>query len=143
MSGADPKQRVLFICTHNSARSQMAEGLTNALFGDRWQAFSAGTEKTSVKRFAMDAMAKINVDISHHTSKTLDEFLNQDFDLVVTVCDSAKEACPYFPGAKQMIHAGFEDPSDVKGSDSEKLQAFINTRDRITLWLENNLVDYE
>ena len=90
------KKTVLFLCTHNSARSQMAEGLVNHYFSDKYSAFSAGTEKTKVNPFAIQAMNDSGIDISSHYSKTLDEFLDNTFDYVVTVCDNAKENCPYF-----------------------------------------------
>ncbi len=132
-------KKVLFICTHNSARSQMAEGLTNHFFPDV-QAFSAGTEKTRVKPEAIEALKEIDIDISHHTSKTTEAFLNDQFDLVVTVCDSAKESCPFFPNAKLRAHAGFKDPSDIT-DPKERLLAFKRTRDEILDWLHDNLMD--
>ena len=131
------KKTVLFLCTHNSARSQMAEGLLNYYFGDEYGAFSAGTEKTKVNPFAIQAMNDSGIDISSHYSKTLDEFLDNTFDYVVTVCDNAKENCPYFSNAKVMIHNSFEDPSAISGSDEEKLGGFIKTRDLIKDWLEH------
>ncbi|GAK56650.1 arsenate reductase [Candidatus Vecturithrix granuli] len=132
------KHTILFICTHNSARSQMAEGLVNHYFGDRWEAKSAGTEKTVVKPFAIQAMAEAGIDISHHTSKTIEAFKGQQFDVVVTVCDSAKESCPFFPG-KKVVHQSFVDPSNVVGTDEEKLAAFCRTRDEIKAWLDKQL----
>ncbi len=137
------KRKILFICTHNSARSQMAEGLTNHFFANRWHAFSAGTEKTMVKPFAIEALKDLGIDISHHKSKELDNFINDDFDLVVTVCDSAKESCPNFLRAKRMIHVSFQDPSDTKGSDENKLKAFIKIRNEIKMWLDDRLQKYE
>jgi len=133
------KKTILFICTHNSARSQLAEGLVNYYFSDEWEAKSAGTAATFVKPFAIKAMAEIGIDISHHTSKTIDMFKGQQFDVVVTVCDSAKEACPFFPG-KKVIHRSFADPSDVEGTDEEKLAAFCRTRDEIQAWLSSELL---
>lgn len=132
-------KKILFICTHNSARSQMAEGLTNYYYSDTWEAFSAGLQKTYVKSYAIDALRQIGVDISHHTSKTIDEFMDTRFDMVVTVCDSAKETCPYFPNADKLIHAGFEDPSDIEGDEFAKLAGFIKIRDEIKSWLDRNL----
>lgn len=131
------KKKILFICTHNSARSQLAEGLMNHFHGDRYDAFSAGTEATFVKPFAVEAMARIGIDISHHRSKTTEEFKGMPFDYVVTVCDSAKENCPFFPGATAYIHMGFKDPSNIEGTDEEKRSAFANTRDEIKQWLDN------
>lgn len=132
------KHTILFICTHNSARSQLAEGLVNHYFGDDWEAKSAGTVAASVNPFTIKAMAEAGIDISHHTSKTIDVFQGQEFDVVVTVCDSAKETCPFFPG-KKVIHHSFVDPSDVEGTDEEKLGAFCRTRDEIKAWLEKTL----
>ena len=132
------KQTILVICTHNSARSQLAEGLVNHYFGDTWEASSAGTEKTIVKPFAIKAMAEAGIDISHHTSKTIEAFQGKEFDVVVTVCDRARETCPFFPG-KKVVHHSFVDPSNVEGTDEEKLAAFCNTRDEIKNWLDENL----
>lgn len=130
------KKKILFICTHNSARSQIAEGLVNDIFGDKFAAFSAGTEKTFVKPFAIEALKDINIDISGAKSKLITEFRDMEFDFVVTVCDSARETCPFFPGTKELIHKSFSDPSDVQGEKKVKLEAFIKTRDEIKAWLE-------
>lgn len=132
------KNTILFICTHNSARSQLAEGLVNHYFGETWDAKSAGTEATFVKPFAIKAMAAAGIDISHQTSKTVAAFQGQTFDVVVTVCDSAKETCPFFPG-KKVIHQSFIDPSNASGSDEDKLAAFCRTRDEIKSWLDATL----
>ncbi len=132
-------KEILFICTHNSARSQMAEGLVNALYSDKFRAFSAGTVKTRVNPLAIKALADIGIDISHHRSKSIDEFRGKIFDIVVTVCDNARETCPFFPG-KKVLHKGFKDPSDVKGDEAEKLAAFIKTRDEINLWIKENIL---
>ena len=110
-----PKQKVLFICTHNSARSQMAEGLLNALYGDRYEAYSAGTQPTEVNPYAIKVMAEMGIDISKHRSKSVEEFRGKKFDYVVTVCDHAKETCPFFPGGEKYLHQGFKDPSDLRG----------------------------
>ena len=130
-------KKVLIICTHNSARSQMAQGLANHFLKNRWHAESAGTEKTFVKPPAIQALAKIGIDISHHRSKTIEEFNGQEFDLVVTVCDSAKEACPYFPG-KKVIHQSFQDPSNMGNTEEEILGAFCKIRDEIKDWIIEN-----
>lgn len=130
------KKRVLFVCTHNSARSQMAEGLMNAWFGDRYEAKSAGIEPTGVHPLAIRAMAELGIDISRHRSKSIEEFLGEEFDYVVTVCDHAKEACPFFPGTKEYIHAGFPDPASAEGTEEERLAAFRRVRDKIACWLE-------
>ena len=116
------KRRVLFICTHNSARSQMAEGFLRYLGNDRFEVFSAGTEATFVRPMAIKAMAELGIDISHQQSKTLDRYLDQPFDEVITVCDTAAEACPVFPGAARRRHWSFEDPSKATGSETEQLK---------------------
>ncbi|MCI0497168.1 MAG: arsenate reductase ArsC [Thermoplasmata archaeon] len=127
---------VLFVCTNNSARSQMAEGLLNALHGDRYEAFSAGTEPTAVNPLAAKAMAEMGIDISGHSSKGVEEFLDRDIDVVVTVCDRAGESCPIFPGGRRRIHRSFRDPAAVRGTDVERLRAFIEVREEIRRWLE-------
>ena len=130
------KKRVLFICTHNSARSQIAEGLVNSLFNEQYKAFSAGTEPSEVNPYAIKVMSEIGIDISGHESKGLEEFLKQDFDYVITVCDNANENCPLFPGGKERIHKGFKDPASVKGNETEQLAAFRQARDEIRAWLD-------
>jgi len=130
------KQNVLFICTHNSARSHMAEGLVNAFYGDRLEAQSAGTEPSQVNPLAIRVMAEIGIDISGHHSKGVEDFLNQDFEYVVTVCDHANETCPFFPGGNERIHKGFQDPAAVEGSEDEKLAAFRRVRDEIHKWVK-------
>jgi arsenate reductase (thioredoxin) len=104
------KQRVLFLCTHNSARSQMAEGLLRSLAGDRFEAMSAGTEATHVRPLATRAMEEVGVDISGQESKTLDRYLREHLDYVITVCDDANEACPFFPAAQSRLHWSFDPP---------------------------------
>lgn len=130
------KERVLFICTHNSARSQMAEGLLRVLRGDRYDVFSAGTEPGGVNPYAVRVMAEIGMNIGNHRSKHVDEFGETAFDCVVTVCDHAKEACPFFPEAKKTIHKGFEDPSVFTGSAEDVLAGFRRIRDQIRDWIE-------
>jgi arsenate reductase len=129
------KEKVLITCTHNSARSQMAEGLLNGLLGDRYEAYSPETEKTVVNPFAVEAMRRIGIDISNHRSKTVEEFKGRMFDFVVTVCDAARESCPFFPG-KNVIHKSFEDPSIAKGSHTQILSVFQRVRDEIKDWIE-------
>jgi arsenate reductase len=124
-------QRVLFLCTHNSARSQMAEGLLRAWAGDRYEVHSAGTEATGVRPLAIAAMGELGIDISSHTSKTVQTFDGQAFDYAVTVCDDSKEACPFFPNATSQLHWSFEDPSAAIGSDDERLAVFRRVRDQI------------
>lgn len=128
------KQKILFICTHNAARSQMAEGIVNARCSDRFEAFSAGTEQTVVNPFAVEALGEIGIDISHHRSKSVEEFRGQQFDVVVTVCDNARETCPFFPG-KRVIHKSFEDPAKSDGNYKAKLEKFREIRDQIGEWL--------
>ena len=132
--------RVLFLCTHNSSRSQMAEGLLRARGGDRYAVFSAGTHPRGVHPLAIQVMREIGIDISEaagHRAKSLDEFKGQaPMDLVVTVCDDAAEECPYFPGARRQEHWGFPDPSAVIGSDEERLAAFRSVRDAIAQRIE-------
>lgn len=134
------KRRVLFICTHNSARSQMAEGLLRHMGNDQFEAFSAGTEATFVRPMAIQAMAELGVDISHQQSKTLDRYLGEPFDDVITVCDTAAEACPVFPGAVRRRHWSFEDPSKATGSENEQLQVYRKVRDEIRSRIENELL---
>lgn len=125
------KQRILFLCTHNSCRSQMAEGLVNHYLGDRFQAFSAGTEATRVNLLAIRAMAQLGINITHHTSKTLTRFAGQKFDYVITLCGDANEQCPLFFGGVERIHMGFPDPATASGTDDEILQEFCHVRDEI------------
>ena len=115
------KQRILFICTHNSARSQMAEGLLRHLGGDRFEAYSAGTEATQVRPLAIEVMRELDIDISGQQSKTLDRYVGEPFDKVITVCDTAAEACPVFPGAREQLHWSFPDPSQATGSPEEQI----------------------
>ena len=126
--GSDP-QRVIFVCTHNSARSQMAEGMLRAWGGDRFEALSAGTEATGVRPEAIRVMEEIGIDISGHSSKTLDPFLGESFSWLITVCDQAKEACPIIPGVAQQAHWSIDDPSGGDGDEEARLQAFRSARD--------------
>lgn len=125
------KQRVLFLCTHNSARSQMAEGFLRALAGDRFEVASAGTQVTRVHPLATRAMADVGIDLSRHTSKLVDELVEQPWDYVITVCDGANEACPVFPKKSNRLHWSFEDPSQATGSDDQRLEVFRRVRDQI------------
>ena len=124
-------KRVLFICTHNSARSQMAEGLINHDLAGRVQAFSAGTDPTFVHPLAVAAMGEVSIDISRQRSKSIDEFADERFDFVITLCDHAAESCPVFFGGTRRMHMGFPDPSGVKGTEEEKLSFFRKLRDQI------------
>ena len=123
------RQRVIFVCTHNSARSQMAEGMLRTWGGDRFQAFSAGTEATAVRPEAIAVMDEIGIDISGHLSKTLEPFLGEAFSWLITVCDQAKESCPTIPGVAQQAHWSIDDPSAVEGDEEARLAAFRETRD--------------
>ena len=125
-------QRVLILCTGNSCRSQMAEALWEILAKGAWRAESAGSKPSGyVHPLAILAMQELDVDISANTSKSLDQFQDQSFDLVVTVCDNAKESCPLFPGAKETLHWPFDDPADATGTDDEKMMVFRRVRDEI------------
>jgi len=134
------RQRVLFLCTHNSARSQMAEGLLRHLAGDRFEVHSAGTEATSVRPEAISAMSEVGVDVSNQESKTLERYLKESFEYVITVCDAANEACPVFPGARRRLHWSFEDPSQATGTEEERLDRFRSVRDEIRERIEKELV---
>jgi arsenate reductase len=125
------KQRVIFVCTHNSARSQMAEGLLRHLAGDQYEVFSAGTVATQVNPLAIKAMAEKGIDISRHTSDHIDKYMGMEFDYVITVCDNAKETCPYFPTNKTQWHWSLEDPAAAAGTDEERLNKFREIRDQI------------
>jgi len=154
------KMKVLFLCEHNSARSQMTEGLLRHLYGEKYEVFSAGSNPTQVNPFAIKAMAEIGIDISKQTSKSIEEFRNKEIDLVVSVCrSSAKLTCSLcsspivmgrpeiinttIPRAKHYLHHGFNDPSEVDGSDEEKTMAFRRIRDNIKQWIIDNFADPE
>ncbi|MBN1383076.1 MAG: arsenate reductase ArsC [Deltaproteobacteria bacterium] len=134
------RKRVLFICTHNIARSQMAEGLLRAFYGDAFEVFSAGTEPGILNPFCVKAMAEIGVDISGHKPKRVSAVANIGFDFVVTLCDQAREACPYIPGAHKMIHKGFDNPSLLTGPDEEILTEIRRIRDEIRAWIETEFI---
>ena len=130
------KTTVLFICTHNAARSQMAEGYLRGRFGDRYEVYSAGTEVTLVHPMAIRVMQEIGIDISGHRSKGLMEFFDQEIEIVVMVCDGAHAVCPFFPGGKKTVHQSFTDPSSAVGSEEERIQTFRNIRDEIAEWID-------
>jgi len=134
MPGTPARRRVLVLCTANSARSQMAEGLLRHDFGDRIDACSAGTITAAVRPEAIAVLAEIGIDISGARSKALDEFLDEPFDEVLTVCDAAAETCPVFPGPALRRHRGFPDPTGVGWTDTERLEAFRHTRDDLRAW---------
>jgi arsenate reductase len=139
------KMKVLFLCFHNSARSQMAEGLLKALHGDHYEVYSAGIEATKVDPRAVKVMNEIGIDISDQHSKTMGEYRGILFDLTITVCDKAKEACPICglslkapattPAAKKAIHKTFKDPATAEGSEEEQLNVFRQVRDEIKSWI--------
>lgn len=152
------KVKVLFLCEHNSARSQMAEGLLKHLYGEKYEVFSAGSNPTKVNPFAIKVMAEIGIDISKQVSKSIEQFRNKEIDLVVSVCwSSAKLTCSLcsspivmgrpeiinalIPGAKHYLHHGFNDPSEVDGSDEEKTLAFRRIRDDIKQWIIDEFAD--
>ncbi len=130
-----PKKRVLFICMHNSARSQMAEGYLRARCGGLIEVFSAGTEPASVHPMAIEVMQEIGIDISSHRSKHVKEFMGREMDLAVTICDTAQGVCTMFPWAKETIHAEFPDPAAVRGSEDEVRTAFRQVRDSLITWI--------
>lgn len=125
------KLKILIVCTGNSARSQMAEGLLRHAAGDRCEAFSAGTKPSFVRPEAIAVMREIGIDISHHRSKSLDEFLGQPLDYVITVCSHANDSCPVFPGDVKRLHWPFDDPAAVEGSEELRQAAFRKIRDQI------------
>ena len=132
------KKRVLILCTGNSARSQMAEGLLRKMAGDRFEVESAGVDPVRVRPEAIEAMREIGVNISEHRSKSVDEFARQEFDYVVTVCDNAREHCPVFPGKTERIHWSFDDPAKASGDEAARLVVFRRVRDEI----ENRLREF-
>jgi arsenate reductase (thioredoxin) len=125
------KRRVLFVCIHNSARSQMAEGMLRAWAGDRFEVASGGTEARGVRPEAVTVMGELGIDISGHTSKTVEGFVGQPWDWLIPVCEEGCEACPYVPGAKAVLRWSFDDPSAATGSESERLAAFRRVRDEL------------
>ena len=131
------KKKVLFLCTHNSARSQIAEGFLKTYYRDKYEAYSAGIEPTHVNPYAVEVMKEIGIDLSDQNSKNIYEFKNKKFDFVITVCDNAKENCPFFPG-KKIIHHGFKDPANTDGSIEEILNSFKKIRDEIKDWIIKN-----
>ncbi len=121
------KTRIIFVCTNNSARSQMAEGILRHLHGDLYEVYSAGTEPTTVNPLAIAVLKEIGIDISRHRSKGISEFIGMDFDVAVTVCDRSNKKCPFVPGAKITVHRSFADPDDQA--------SFRKIRDEITQWI--------
>ena len=125
------KKRVLILCTGNSARSQMAEGLVGRMAGDRFEVLSAGVEPSYVRPQAIEVMREIGIDISKHRSKSVDEFDGEKFDYVITVCDNARQRCPVFPGKTERIHWSFDDPAKAEGDEKNVLAVFRRVRDEI------------
>jgi arsenate reductase (thioredoxin) len=134
------KQRILFLCTHNSARSQMAEGILRQEGSDQFEVYSAGTEATQVRPQAIQVMAELGIDISGQQSKTLNRYLGEPFDEVITVCDTAAETCPIFPGARRLRHWSFPDPSQATGNEEEQLAIYRSVRDAIRSRIEAELL---
>jgi len=129
LSETDGRQRAIFVCTHNSARSQMAEGMLRAWAGDRFEVLSAGTEAAHVRPESIAVMRELGIDISGHASKTLEPFLDESFDWLITVCDQAAETCPTLPGVDRRLHWSVPDPSGVEGDEEARLAAFRRARD--------------
>lgn len=134
-----PLKKVLFLCTGNSCRSQMAEGFLQYMAGDKFEVFSAGVKPTQVNPLAIKVLAEVGIDISNHRSKSAMEFIGQKFDYVITVCDNAKQTCPMFPGRYEKIHWDLEDPAGALGSDDEKLVVFRKIRNQIKKYIEKFL----
>ena len=134
------KKRVLILCTGNSARSQMAEGLLRHDAGEAFDVESAGTKPGIVRSEAIAVMRELGIDISGHRSKHVDEFDGQRFDYVITVCDNAKESCPVFPGATKRLHRSFEDPAALEGSEAERVALFRRVRDELRAYLKHAFV---
>jgi arsenate reductase len=130
------RKSILILCTGNSARSQMAEGLLNHITKGAYKVYSAGTKPSSVRPEAIKVLAEIGVDISANRSKSVEEFVDKEIDYVLTVCDNAQENCPYFPAKTKMIHYSFDDPADAKGDENERLDLFRRVRDKISRYLE-------
>lgn len=131
------KKRVLILCTGNSARSQMAEGLLRHNAGDRFEVFSAGTRASKVRPEAIYVMRELGIDISGYRSKSVDEFADQSFDYVLTVCDDAKESCPIFPDQGVRVHRSFDDPAELQGTEEERLAGFRRVRDELRTYLSH------
>ncbi|ODS41340.1 ArsC family transcriptional regulator [Candidatus Altiarchaeales archaeon WOR_SM1_SCG] len=136
------KKKVLFICIHNSARSQIAEGLLRSMYGNFYEVYSAGTQATKVNPYAVAVMKEIGIDISKQDSKSVNEFTGIKFDCIVTVCDNAKETCPFFPGGNEYIHKRFDDPSEFNGTGDEITGGFRRVRDEIRTWVQKTFRDF-
>jgi arsenate reductase len=138
----ETRTRVLFLCTGNSCRSQMAEGALRELAGNRFDAASAGTSPTQINPMAVRVMAEIGIDVSEQRSKSVVEMMGERFDYVVTVCDHAREACPVFPGKATKLHSSFDDPASAEGSEEERLEVFRRVRDEVVSSIREFVVDH-
>ncbi len=135
------RTKVLFLCTHNSCRSQMAEAILGHNYGDRYISYSAGIQATRVDTTAIKVLEELGIDTSGLRSKLVDEFINMEIDMIVTVCDHAKEACPFIPGAREYLHMDFRDPPDLIEAGMEPIPAFRMIRDEISAWLDKEFGD--
>ncbi len=136
------KKKVLFLCTENSSRSQIAEGILRHLWGDRFEVESAGMRPSGVNPVAIKVMAEIGIDISGHRSKSVEEFQGMNFDFVITTCDADRETCPVFAGKARRLHWSFNDPAEARGSEEEILSAFRKVRDEIMLQIQDEFCQY-
>jgi arsenate reductase len=130
------KKSVLFICTHNAVRSQMAEAFLNRIYGDCYRAYSAGSDPAQIDPLVVAVMKEAGIDVRGYRSKSLNDFHGREFDYVITVCDQARESCPYFPGGKIRIHKNFSDPSKFQGWNDDVIDEYRRTRDEIKKWVE-------
>lgn len=136
------KKKILFVCTHNANRSQIAEGLMRQILGNKYNVYSAGSRPSVVNPNSIKVLNESGIDTSDHSSKKFDGLMNISFDYVVTLCGSGEKKCPIFPGAKKYIHAPFDDPSIVKGSNDEIVTAYRKTRDQIKQWIEETFKEF-
>ena len=134
------KKRVIFVCSHNSCRSQMAEGLLRHYRGERYEIFSAGTSPSRIHPMAIEVMGEKGVDITGQRSKSIDEFLGLGFDFIVTTCDDARDQCPVFPGQGKRLHWDLEDPAEAEGSREEKLEVFRRVRDELEKLIQSHFL---
>jgi len=135
------KKKILILCTGNSARSQMAEGLLKHICQNEFEISSAGTKPSIVRPEAIKVLAEIRIDISKNRSKSVDEFADEEIDYVLTVCDNAKENCPYFPAQTKLVHHSFADPAEVEGDEETRILAFRRVRDQIQEYLNDSFVE--
>jgi len=135
------KKRILFICEKNSARSQIAEALINYFYGDKYEAYSAGTRPAEINKYVVQALKKYyGIDISNKRSKSVDEFLNQSFDYVISVCDPAKESCPLFQGGKKFIHKNFVEPISTSRNEEEIIALYKQLIEEIKKWIDETFI---